>query len=316
MLKLARTIIALSIIRLWFVPPVCAAEAVQLVLSGDQKYYQQVADVFTQHLAALQPAMEIRRHVLNGDNDPPAVKGLPLVAVGSQATRKALALYPEADILSLLIPITAWLDLRAAGSEHQRFAAIVIDQPLERAVLLGKLLKPDAQRFGAVFGPASQANQKASVARVDAMGIDLQTKNLPPSENPISVLSPLMDASDVFVAVPDRADFNRNIARWVLRLGFRNKIPVIGFSSSYTEAGALASVYSSPENIGRHGAELLDTLLDAGSPETGSGAADWRAYYPRYYTLQTDKDVARVLGITVPPLDELYRKYQQALLAM
>ena len=317
MLMLARIlVVALINTLLWFAPPVCATEAVKLVLSGEQNYYQQVADVFAERLAALEPGVEIRRQVLNSDNDLSVAEGQQLVAVGSDATRKALAQYPDADILSLLIPMAVWLDLSATGLENQRLAAVVIDQPLERSVLLGKLLQPKAEHFGVVFGPAARAAQGGHLEREHAMGVHLRTENLPPTANPISVLSPLISASEVFIAVPDRADFNRNIAKWVLRLSFRDKVPVIGFSSSYTEAGALASIYSSPENVGRHGAELLNALSGGQSEENGSHSADWRAYYPRYYTLQVNEDVARILDISVPPLDELYRKYEQALRAM
>ncbi len=317
MLMLARTlVVALINTLLWIAPPVRAAEAVKLVLSGEQNYYHQVADVFAERLAALKPGVEIRRQVLSSDNDLSVAEGQQLVAIGSDATRKALAQYPDADILSLLIPMAVWLDLSATGLENQRLAAVVIDQPLERSVLLGKLLKPDAEHFGVVFGPAAKAAQGRHLERGNAMGIHLRTESLPPTANPISVLSPLISASEVFVVVPDRADFNRNIAKWVLRLGFRDKVPVIGFSSSYTEAGALASIYSSPENVGRHGAELLNALSGGKSEENGSQGADWRAYYPRYYTLQVNEDVARILDISVPPLNELYRKYEQALRAM
>ena len=316
MKKLVRTVIALTAIQLWLTPRLCAATSIEVVLSSEADYYQNVADVFVEQFVALKPGAPIRRRVLNGDNGLPAVGGQTVVTIGSRATRKALARYPEADILALLIPMTAWLELNSQASESRHFAAVVIDQPLERSVMLGKLLKPDARHFGAVLGPAAGAIQASSLERVSAMGLDLHVQKLPPTANPISVLGAMMEVSDVFVAVPDRADFNRNVAKWLLRLSFRDKVPVIGFSSSYAEAGALASIYSSPENVGRHGAELLHKLLEARSPESASRAADWRAYYSKYYTLQVNEDVARVLDITVPPLDELYRKYRQALRVM
>ena len=317
MTKLVRTIIVLTAIQLGLMPGLSAATSVELVLSSETHYYQKVAEVFTDQLRTLKPNVPIHRRILNsGHGGPPVREGSLVVAIGSGATREAFARYPQANVLALLIPMTLWLDLNPPARENRHFAAVVIDQPLERAVLLGKLLKPEAQRFGAVFGPATEAIQSSSLARVKAMGIDLRTEKLPANANPISVLRAAIETSDVFVAVPDRADFNRNVAKWVLRLSFRDKVPVIGFSSSYAEAGALASIYSSPENVGRHGAELLARRLDDSGAGSDSGDAEWRAHYPRYYTLQVNEDVARVLGIAVPPLEQLYRMYQNALQAM
>ncbi len=325
-----------------------AASEVYLVSSGSAPYYERVAKVFTDELLARLPGVKIhRRDVHNAEVAPGAV----LVTIGSEATALAINNYPGEDILSLLLPMAAWRDLNVIDTADGRRAAVVIDQPFERALILGKLLKPGARKFGAVFGPAAQVTRSDSLERASRIGIEVVWADLSPADNPISVLTPVVQQADIFVAVPGRAVFNRNTAKWVLHLGFRQQIPVIGFSKSYTDAGALASVYSSPENIGRHGGELLADLLgvDAAADASALSAANsagvnsqvpgswggnpdnpdniattsagskrggddqWRAYYPRYYTLSTNPEVARLLDITLPSSTELYRMYSDAL---
>lgn len=290
-----------------------AADEVHVLLSSDAPYYQQVAEVFAEQLKTLQPTAEVRTITMTDGAALPASLGRQIVAIGSEATARALATYPRSDILSLLIPMAAWRDISENTLIEGRFAAVVVDQPFERAVLLGLVLKPHARHFGAVFGPAAQATKTASLERVSGLDVELTTANLPPTDNPIRTLSPVMEASEVFIAVPDRAVFNRSIAKWVLHLGYRQKIPVIGFSASYTKAGALASIYSSPADVGRHGGELF---VELSAREADNADKGWRAYYPKYYTLGTNEEVARILDINLPPLEDLYRTYQKLLQSM
>ncbi len=298
-----------------FLADACFAvtDEVHVLLSSDAPYYRQVAEVFAEQLQTRQPATEVRTIIMADGVALPAILGQQIVAIGSKATTEALANYPRSDILSVLIPMAVWQDINETTLIEGRFAAVLVDQPFERAVSLGLLLKPDAGRFGAVFGPATQEAKTASLKRISGLGVELITANLSPTDNPISILNPIINASEVFIAVPDRAVFNRNIAKWILHLSYRQKIPVIGFSASYAEAGALASIYSSPADVGRYGAELF---VELSTHQPDNGRKDWRAYYPKYYTLSTNEEVARILDIKLPPLEDLYRMYQKLLQTM
>jgi ABC-type uncharacterized transport system substrate-binding protein len=289
------------------------ADEVNILLSSDAPYYEQVAQAFTEQLAVQQSGISVRKHVLVNSEKLLSSEGMLIIAIGSKATSQAMASYPDANILSLLVPMAAWLDLNVGSVGGGRYGAVVIDQPFERALLLGKVLNPRASKFGAVFGPSNQSLKKNSVEQASDLGLELHAVDLPPADNPISTISPIIKISEVFIAVPDRAAFNRNIAKWILHLSFRQQIPVIGFSSSYTQAGALASIYSSPENIGRHGAELFAELLPNRASNPATTDNKWRAYYPKYFTLSTNSEVAGVLDIDLPPLGELYRMYRAAL---
>ena len=99
-----------------------------------------------------------------------------------------------------------------------------------------------------------------------------------------------MKASDIFIAVPDSRLINVATARWILQLSYRHKVPVIAYSKTYLNAGALAAIYSSPENVGMQAAELIlsnDTL----SAETGG------VHLPYYFSVQFNASVAAHLNI-------------------
>jgi len=287
-----------------------AGPSITVLLSGEQSYYQEVSAVFGQVLSAQSGAPHV--HTYSLDQALSVVPSATVVAVGSRASEFALKHFPNADILSLLMPVAAWDELCARLPGSGRRAAVVIDQPLERPLALGQLLVPSAKRVGAVFGPVSVASRPQLIDAAQRRGMELIYADLDSDDNPIGVLSPLVQKTDLFIAVADRAVFNKSVAKWLLYLSFRQKVSVIGFSQSYAKAGALAAVYSSPENIGRHGAELMASLLapEGGAPLT---AESWRTYYPEYYTLEINREVARALKITVPELQALYPEFQSLL---
>ena len=289
------------------------APSVYLLLSGEQPYYQEVSTVFQQVLAEQPRAPLVHTYAL--DQTLQMAPNSIIVAVGSKANEFALSHLPSADVLSLLMPVSAWDDLLVRFPGEGRRAAVVIDQPLTRSVALGKLLVPTAKQIGAVFGPVSVVSKPELRDAVQRSGMELIYAELASDDNPIGVLTPLVQKSDVFITVADRAVFNKSVAKWLLYLSFRQQVSVIGFSQSYAKAGALAAVYSSPENIGRHGAELAASLLTSkGKGSVADGR--WRTHYPEYYTLEVNREVANALNIVVPALEGLYREYQSVLESM
>lgn len=283
---------------------------VYLLLSGEQSYYQQVSEVFQKTLADQLGAPRILTSGL--DQSLQVAAGGTVVAIGSRASEFALQRFPKADILSLLMPVAAWDELRERLPGSGRRAAVVIDQPLDRALSLGQLLVPSARRVGAVFGPISVSTRPQLISAARRRGMELIYADMDSGDNPIGVLSPLVQKTDLFIAVADRAVFNKSVAKWLLYLSFRQKVSVIGFSQSYAKAGALGAVYSSPVNIGRHGAELMASLL-ASEGAVPAAAESWRTYYPKYYTLEVNREVARALNIAVPEFEALYRDFQSLL---
>ncbi len=283
-------------------------QLVYLLTSGEESYYQQVLEVFKKALAEGEGGPRV---LVSGLDDPrlQMVADSTVVTIGTRASEFALKHFPKADILSLLMPVAAWDELRERLPGSGRRAAVVIDQPLQRALSLGQLLVPSARQVGVVFGPISVRKKSYLHRTVKRRGMELNEVDMGSADNPISVLSPLVQKSDLIIAVADRASFNKSVAKWLLYLSFRQKVAVIGFSQSYAKAGAIGAVYSSPENIGRHGAELIMKLLAQG--ESGSNATEfWGTNYPKYYTLAINREVANVLNIPVPELELLYRDFQ------
>ena len=260
-----------------------------------------------------------------------------IVAIGTAAATKAIELENEAPLLNIFIPKNAYeainpnnaltngeapnnsqvdtLQANISQAPRQittqkpvttrKISAIYLDQPLKRLITLACLLKPEAKSLGTIFGPISQSAQPEIEKLAKTGGMELKYDFLTKEDNPVSTLKPVVTESELFIAIPDHAILNKAIARWILYLSFQHKIPVIGFSNAYTNAGAIASVYSSPEDIGKQAAETIVSWL------ANKNEAIWNPVYPRYFTLSTNPAVARSLGISLPSEKELYKQFKE-----
>jgi putative tryptophan/tyrosine transport system substrate-binding protein len=285
-----------------------------LLLSGNATYYQETAQSLQTNAVKLGipndqfDVLTVEEFNHQHTNQQPISKPYELiVAVGSVAATDAVQHKGKVPLLNIFIPKNAFDSIYSeeAQQSSRKVSAIYLDQPSKRFITLACLLKPEVKEFGTIFGPISKTIQPEIEQLTTARGINLNYAFLSKEDNPITALKPVVTASGLFIAIPDHAILNRAVARWILHLGFQHKIPVIGFSNAYTNAGAIASVYTAPENIGKHAAELIASWLQ------NTNSDIWSPRYPRYYTLSTNPAVARSLGIPLPKEKELYTKFRR-----
>ena len=151
-----------------------------------------------------------------------------------------------------------------------------------------------------MLGPVS-AHLGAGVSEtVAAQGMAANLVDIKVSDNPINTLEPAISSSDLFIPLPDSRLINLATARWVLQLGYRHKTPVIAFSGTYVDAGALAAVYSSPDDVVKQAAELLQAWA-VGVPGKGT------SYEPAYFSIKFNRSVASALGIQLKE-EKYYRE--------
>jgi putative ABC transport system substrate-binding protein len=281
-----------------------------LLLSSKVSYYQEVAQSI-QINASAQGIPNNDFHTLTVEQfkqqrEPLNQYNL-IVAIGTAAATEALNHESKVPLLNIFIPKNAYDSIHSSNNRitTRKVSAIYLDQPLKRLITLACLLKPKAKKFGTIFGPISRSAQPEIEMLAKAGGMELKYDFLSKEDNPVSTLKPVVTESELFIAIPDHAILNKAIARWILYLSFQHKIPVIGFSNAYTNAGAIASVYSSPDDIGKQAAEDIASWIKDGNNSI------WNPVYPRYFTLSTNPAVARSLGISLPSDKELYIQFKQ-----
>lgn len=269
------------------VVPMAAWGDVRLVLSDTSPHYQQIAEDIDLYLEKFHPDVEYSLSLAEEMSDIDNAEDL-IIAIGTKAAETSATQFPGNPALYLFITHNSWSELKGDG--HNR-AAIIIDQPAERYLKLAKLIAPDAQVLGTVYGPISANQRDRFQAIAFELEFELAFDSISRESNPLEVISPIFDQCDIFVALPDEALINRNLAQWALHLGFKKQIPIIGFSNSYTKAGALASIFTSPENVSRQSLEWINGYLRQADTST------WKALSPEYFTITINNRVMNALGL-------------------
>lgn len=280
-----------------------AAADIQVLMANETPYYRQTVDLLRVHLNRMKPGVPVHVHTGSEAIAADWPEADILVTIGAEALTALRTVQPHRVGLHLFITRDFWLDRQARDPELARRPGLVLDQPPQRLVALARAVLPDARTLAVVLGPVARRHLAEVQTSAHALGFEPLIGVLDAKDNPLAVLSPLVADADAVLVLPDRADFNGAVARWLLQLGFRARAPVIAFSGAYADAGAVAAVFTTPDDVSREAAELLTTWLDTGRYPEG-------ARYPSAYSILTNPTVATTLNIGLPGSDEIRRRLE------
>ncbi|HEY9192278.1 MAG TPA: ABC transporter substrate binding protein [Methyloversatilis sp.] len=213
-----------------------------------------------------------------------------VVAVGAGALRMLAQSDTGAPVLSVLVPQSAY-ESATGGSDGRRWSAIHIDQPFYRQVELIRQALPDARRIGVLNDGTHPERLQPLKTVLSGTPLQLVAGSFAGESSLFAVLSQVLEQADVFLALPDPQVHNAGTVRNLLLTSFRAGVPVVGFSAAYARAGALMSLYSTPEQIAR---QTTDVMVGWFRDRT------WPVpRYPRYFTVSVNTHVARSLGLRI-----------------
>lgn len=292
--RLAQLLLALSMLAL-LAPSAFALEAA-IVLSKQ-------SDAQTAFAAALRREVSSSASVRLNDagstgdsiNETAVKRADILIAVGAEAA-DAIADRSTAPILVALISSP---NLRALQQRHPRakLGGFVLDQPLARHMRLIRATNPKTTRVGVLLGSQS-APMRGALAEAGArQGLTISFETVADIDGLLPALERLLEASDAILAVPDPVVYSPSTARPILLTTYRYRKPLFGYSQAYVTAGAIASVYTAPEDAARQVSEWLVAQQGAGHIDLPVAEA------PRYFSVGVNRHVARSLLYPVP--DEL-----------
>ena len=289
------------LILVCYIPPAFADNLI--VLSRNQETYQKVARQITADLES--PSLTVDLSQLSNQRFKLSTFEN-VIAVGSKAGDILFNLLPaEQNLYITFLPKQTYQALLKKYNRHERIrnktvTAVFLDQPFSRQLNLAKLLIPNASIIATALGPTSTHILTDIQAAAEKEKLNLRYETLLETDNPIHKLQTLIEGSDFFLAVADKAVFNRSTAKWILYISFRQRIPLIGFSKKYVDAGALAAVYSAPEDIGRYAAEIIQNR--------SNDRININGYHPRYFSIALNPTAANSLRITVPSSEDAHSK--------
>lgn len=288
-----------------------ALDGVTMVLSEEDGAYAQVADKLRSALSQGSGAARLTLKTMSlqslKEGEPiRADAGQILVAIGTGAMQELAQRNLPQPIINVLVPRAAFEKISRQSArlgDHRRFSAIYLDQPWARQFALVRYALPNRTRIGILLGPNSSEFAPALRAAAKAGGFTAMIEKVDNEADLLPALRRLLGESDALLAVPDPVIYNRNTIQSILLTTYHHQVPLFGFSASYVKAGALATVYSVPEQIGRQAAELIQHLAaDRHLPPPQA---------PRYFSVGINTQVARSLGLALDDEATLHGKLKQ-----
>ena len=227
-----------------------------------------------------------------------------IITIGYEAAKHFIQNDTKKPVLSLLIPSSTFLQLlndNVDSQKRNKFSAIYIDQPLNRHIQLIKAVSESSKRVGVLLGEHSRHLEKDLYTHIKHGNLTPQIVTVTNRSSLISETRQIAETTDILLAIPDNTIYNKRSIKGILLTTYRNRTPVIGYSQAYVRAGALAAVFSTPDDISNHTHDVLSRILDQNTHKA------FREH-PVYYTVAVNYKVAHSLNMSVPSESELSRK--------
>lgn len=276
------------------------AADVAVVLSDPGGAYDELAGEIRHRL---EPAVKVSVHSTANVNRLADEKPQYLVAVGAKAALAVASSPLKMPLLVTLVPRTAYerlaADRRRAG-QASAMSAVLLDQPFSRQLDLIRLALPGARRIGLLLGPETLPRYPALQSAALERQLRLNVLQVEHESDIYPALQKLLPESDLILALPEPAVFNAGTIQMILLTTYRQRLPLVGFSAAYTRAGAVLSLFSTPQQIGRQAADMLRSALASGRlPPPQS---------PNEYQVSINPHVAHSLGIALESEQQLLQR--------
>ncbi len=138
---------------------------------------------------------------------------------------------------------------------------LVIQQPLCRHFRLIRSLSDEIRTVSVISQNPNTIKKLEQCAKQNHLLLKPVIKR--EHESLASVVSKALE-SDVILALPDKSIYNANTVKNILLRSYRKRIPVVGFSRAFVNAGALAALHSDPEHIAEQVATLVKQYFELG----------------------------------------------------
>jgi putative tryptophan/tyrosine transport system substrate-binding protein len=274
-----------------------APDNVAIVVSENADAYTQVAERLRVRFELENPErarfITIPAQALEGKNAEALANYQLVVSVGVRAATLINNMDLRTPVLHTLIPRSAYEQLLLARPANKNVSAVFIDQPVIRQLELIRLSAPQVDRVGSLLGNDSSASARALEQSARLLGLQMELEVLKAPDELPSALKRTLARSDALLALPDVQVYNQSTLQGILLNAYRSGAPVFGFSAAQVKAGALAAVYSTPEQIGSYAGEIL---LKAGEGNKWTLPV---AQYPRYFNVAVNREVSRSLGLQI-----------------
>ena len=281
-----------------------AYSGITIVLSANTPVYQEFVEHFRQELITAKHA-QLRVKVIDMQESNKLIvaeNSELVIALGVKALEAAGKLKQSTPVIGVYTPLPSFNSLMSTNNRDLgNFSAIVLDQPFTRQLSLIKIVLPEAKILGLLMGPTSAQHSELIKQIGEQINLNVLDEQLANETELISKLRIILNTTDVLMAIPDPMVYTRETAQAILLTSYRHQKPVFGYSKSYVQAGALAGVFSSTQQLAKQAAEIaIDSQAPPGllpAPQT-----------PKYFSIAVNYQVAKSLNIVMLDENLLHKK--------
>ena len=209
------------------------------------------------------------------------------VAIGDTAIK---GLY-EYDKDAFVLRITSRQDPDSKYTSAQ--SDLITAQPECRHIQLIKSLNPNWNTV-AVLSSVGSSDIAAALTRCAIeYNINLQVYAITDNSDLLVTLETAIEDNRVLLAITDPLIYNSHSVN-ILLTAYRHRKPVIGYSDSFVQAGAVAAVYTSPQTVSDKAASIITDFFD------NNWQFDRNIYSTNDFSLSVNRQVATSLEISLP----------------
>lgn len=179
--------------------------------------------------------------------------------------------------------------------ESKNITGVLLNIPIGKQFDTLLKITPEIKKIGIIYN-STLNSKKVEKAKEIAKGMNLElvTKDVEDYNDIIPEMESLLKSIDAIWIIADNVVCKPVNIQHLLLQTLKADIPVLAFSPAIVKAGALLSLASDYEDIGRQTADIVVRILKGEQP------ADIEKTYPRTFKLYLNNAVAKKLGFTIP----------------
>jgi hypothetical protein len=268
-----------------------------IITSSDSSYQRQTAARIQQNINS----EDTRAIIISADD----ISLLPLysrtmyIAIGELAIKSLNDFDNDAIVLRLnnrTIP-----DIKYTSTQSD----LITRQPACKHLQLIKAINPKWTTIG-VLSSINSLDTAAELSRCAIrFNFDLQLYAISDESDLQKTLETAVEYNKVLLATVDPLVYNSRTVKNILLTSYRHRKPVIGYSESFVQAGAVAAIYTSAETVADEAARIISEFFDN----------NWQfkrnIYSPSGFSVSTNKQVASSLEISLPNTATILNRIKQ-----
>ncbi len=217
-----------------------------------------------------------------------------VIGIGYAGIKSASKYYPKSKKLFIATdPGKYRLDT------NKNNAILYMTQSYCRQIQFIKLLNKNWRTISILSSWKKPINSTATQRCADKHDMEVYITKITADDNLSNKIKSALKRSDVLLALPDKHIYNSKTVKNILLTSYRHRKPVIAFSKNFVNAGALAAVYSSTEQIAQSASNLIKQYFKTGDKFKK------QIHYPQEFNVSINRQVFNALNLIIPDIKQI-----------